>query len=155
MNDSEADQYLIHTAEQMQELGRAAARGIKQGQVVFLCGALGSGKTTWVRGVLRGLGCTGPVKSPTYTLLEPYYLHNFNVYHFDWYRVNDASELEFLALRDYLDGSGVCVIEWPERGLELLPQPDCRIKFSFENNSRRLTVACNTELGESLCASMR
>ena len=144
----------VPTAEQMEQIGQAAAQGIRKGQIVFLSGTLGSGKTTWVRGLLRGLNYTGPVKSPTYTLVEPYYLQDFNVYHFDWYRVNDPSELEFLALRDYLDGSGVCLIEWPERGLDLLPQPDCRINFCFENNSRRLTVTCNTDLGEPLCASM-
>lgn len=139
----------------MEQLGQVAAQGIRKGQIVFLSGALGTGKTTWVRGLLRGLGYTGLVKSPTYTLVEPYYLQDLNVYHFDWYRVENAAELEFLALRDYLDGSGVCLIEWPERGLELLPQPDCRIKFSFEKNSRRVTVACNSDLGEPLCASMR
>ena len=155
MSDRAADVHIIHSAAQMQQLGQAAARGVQQGQVIFLCGALGTGKTTWVRGLLRGLDYSGPVKSPTYTLLEPYNLDNFNVYHFDWYRVDDVAELEFLALRDYLDGSGVCLIEWPERGLNLLPQPDCRIKFSFENNSRRLSVACTTDLGEYLCANMR
>lgn len=144
----------IRTAAQMELLGRAAAGGVKGGQIVFLCGDLGAGKTTWVRGVLRGLGYDGAVKSPTYTLLEPYFLATLNVYHFDLYRLADPVELENLAFRDYLDGSGVCFVEWPERGGELLPSPDCRIEIKTIADGRELRAVCNSDVGEPLCASM-
>lgn len=149
-----SESFRLCTPEQTERLGRAAADGVKHGQVVFLCGDLGAGKTTWVRGVLKGLGHEGAVKSPTYTLLEPYYLGDLNVFHFDLYRLSDPVELENLGFRDYLDGSGVCFIEWPERGAGLLPQPDCRIEIKAKAEGRELTAVCASDLGESLCASM-
>jgi len=145
----------VPTAIDMEQLGRTASRGLKPGQVVFLHGALGAGKTTWVRGVLLGLHHTGPVKSPTYTLLEPYYFPGCNIYHFDLYRLEGPEEIDNLAFRDYLDGSGVCLVEWPERGGDLLPEPDCLIDIEYDNGARCLTMVCATELGESICASMR
>ena len=155
MTDVTADNYLVPTPEQMEHFGELAARRLKPGMLVFLTGELGAGKTTWVRGVLRGLHYDGPVKSPTYTLVEPYYLQSFNVYHFDLYRINDPQEIEFLGIRDYLDSTGVCLIEWPERAHALLPEPDCRIEFLHEDHGRRLIVDRNTAAGEILCASMR
>lgn len=128
---------------------------MRRGQVIFLCGDLGSGKTTWVRGVLRGLQYSGLVKSPTFTLLEPYYLSNLSVFHFDLYRLNDPAELEQLAIRDYLDGSGVCLFEWPERGAGVLPDPDCRVEIEYAGEGRRVSAVCLTELGESLCTNLR
>lgn len=154
MSDWTAGPFLIPAPGQMQRLGETAARGVKPGQVVFLHGDLGAGKTTWVRGALRGLGYTGPVKSPTYTLLEPYYLEGFNLYHFDLYRLESAEELENLAFRDYLDGSGACFVEWPERGEGLLPAPDCRIEITGNTEGRRVTASCTTELGKTLCLNM-
>lgn len=145
----------VSTASDMEHLGRSASRGILPGQVVFLCGALGAGKTTWVRGLLRGLHHPGPVRSPTYTLLEPYYFKECNIYHFDLYRLNDPGELENLGFRDYLDGSGVCLVEWPEQGGNLMPEPDCLIDIKYDNGERYLTMICATDLGEPLCASMR
>lgn len=154
MTERSAGSYLVSTPEQMERLGQRAAGGLSPGLLVFLSGELGSGKTTWVRGVLRGLHYDGPVKSPTYTLLEPYYLQDFAVYHFDLYRIESASEVEFLGLRDYLDSAGVCLIEWPERAQALLPEPDCRIEFLHDDNGRRLIVDCLSDAGEVLCVSM-
>lgn len=145
----------VAAAADMERLGRSASRGVKPGQIVFLRGALGAGKTTWVRGLLRGLQYTGLVKSPTYTLLEPYYLSPCNIYHFDLYRLKDPGELEDLGFRDYLDGSGVCFVEWPERGGNFMPEPDCLINIKYDNGDRYLTMICATRLGEPLCASMR
>ncbi len=155
MNDENTIGLRIAAASDMEQAGRRAASGVKGGQVVYLRGELGAGKTTWVRGLVRGLNYSGPIKSPTYTLLETYDLRGCNVYHFDLYRLRDPNELEDLAFRDYLDGSGICLVEWPERGLGCLPAPDCLIDIQYDNGGRYLTMKCATKQGESLCAGMR
>ena len=134
-------------------LGGRFAAGAKPGQLIYLMGDLGSGKTTFVRGFLRGLGHLGSVKSPTYTLLEPYDATQFPVSHFDLYRLQNAEELEGLAIRDHLNDQRICVIEWPEKGEGVLPAADCTIRFEFaEPVGRSVSFHCDTELGRSLCA---
>ena len=112
--------------------------------VVFLEGQLGAGKTTLVRGVLQGLGHTGVVKSPTYTLLEPYNIEGCEVYHFDLYRVNDPQELEFVGFDEIVDGPGLKLFEWPEQAAGWLPVPDVRVQLSVvvdtDPVSREVTV---------------
>jgi tRNA threonylcarbamoyladenosine biosynthesis protein TsaE len=143
----------VEGAEAMDDLGRRLAGGLRNGQVVFLRGDLGAGKTTLFRGMMRGLGHLGAVKSPTFTLLETYRLGDLDIYHFDLYRLSDPEELEDLAWRDYV-GTAVCVFEWPEKGSPLLPQPDCAIDIGHDGPDRRqVTFRCLTPLGESLCAS--
>jgi tRNA threonylcarbamoyladenosine biosynthesis protein TsaE len=107
--------------------------------VVFLEGDLGAGKTTLVRGILRGLGWSGNVKSPTYTIVEPYELDGVNLYHFDLYRLADAEELEYLGLREML-GHGMLLFEWPERGEGFLPEPDCVIRIAHKQQGRALAI---------------
>ncbi len=132
----------------------AATRG--QALIVFLCGELGAGKTTLARGFLRGLGHTGPVKSPTFTLVEPYPLAPRPVFHFDLYRLSAASELEDLGMRDYLDGHSVLLIEWPERGAQGRIVPDVEVHIQARDGGRReLRFSARGRLGTELLEGLR
>jgi tRNA threonylcarbamoyladenosine biosynthesis protein TsaE len=115
---------------------------------VALSGNLGSGKTTLTRGLLRGLGYRGKVKSPTYTLVEPYNLSKLDLYHFDFYRFNNPQEWVDAGFRDYFEPRSVCVVEWPERAQGLLPTPDLKIALSEEAGGRRVNIAAETEHGK-------
>ncbi|MDO9449796.1 MAG: tRNA (adenosine(37)-N6)-threonylcarbamoyltransferase complex ATPase subunit type 1 TsaE [Rugosibacter sp.] len=99
------------------------------GLVIWLHGDLGAGKTTFVRGLLRGLGETGPVKSPTYTLLEVHAVSGLNLYHFDFYRLNQPEEYLDAGLDEYFSGSGVCLVEWPDQAAPYLPPADIHIEL--------------------------
>jgi tRNA threonylcarbamoyladenosine biosynthesis protein TsaE len=134
----------------MEALGETLARHITPGFNCYLQGELGSGKTTLVRGLLHGLGHTGAVKSPTFTLVEPYEFAGHAVYHFDLYRLADPDELEYLGLRDYFQDDSVCLVEWPEKGGSLLPRPDVLIQLSYLNQGRELRFSARTEKGNEL-----
>ncbi len=108
-------------------LGAALAKRLPEPAVVFLHGDLGAGKTTLVRGILHGRGFSGAVKSPTYTLLEPYEMASGAVFHFDFYRIADPQELEFIGVAEVLAGPGLKLIEWPQQAAERLPMPDVEI----------------------------
>jgi tRNA threonylcarbamoyladenosine biosynthesis protein TsaE len=136
-------------------LGRAAAAGAAPGRILHLRGDLGAGKTTVVRGLLRALGHAGRVKSPTYTLVEPYELSSLHFYHFDFYRLKDRSEWEHAGFRDYFNAQSMCVIEWPERAGALLSPPDLDICLLFEGNARRARVQAHTEAGTAWLSSLR
>jgi tRNA threonylcarbamoyladenosine biosynthesis protein TsaE len=106
--------------------------------VVELSGDLGSGKSTFARGALRALGATGPIKSPSYTLLETYELPRLTAIHLDLYRLNDAEELEHLGLADYHRPGFLWLVEWPEKGAGRLPRPDLRFEFSIGDGGHRI-----------------
>ena len=118
--------------------------------IVFLHGELGAGKTTLVRGFMRALGVTGAVKSPTFTLVEPYQFNNQSIYHFDLYRLNDPEELAYLGIRDYLSEDSMCLFEWPERGMGQLPKPDFSCYIIIEGAARRVEIICSPEREEIL-----
>lgn len=138
-----------------EEYGAKIGSGLKGGEVIYLDGDLGAGKTTFVRGVLRGLGHTGTVKSPTYTIVEPYAFPPFSVYHFDLYRLRDPEELEFVGLRDYLSGSGVCLFEWPARGGKRLPAADLSVAITVREGHREIALAAYSVSGEQLLRRLK
>ncbi len=122
--------------------------------LVFLQGDLGAGKTTLTRGILRALGHQGAVKSPTYTLVEPYRLGDKKLYHFDLYRLADPEELEFMGIRDYLSEQGYCLVEWPERGEGILPSADLQLSIEVAGWSRVITINANSEKGDKVMAAL-
>jgi tRNA threonylcarbamoyladenosine biosynthesis protein TsaE len=130
------------------QLGRRLASVIEPGLYIALSGNIGTGKTTLTRGILRGLGYPGKVKSPTYTLVELYNLSRIDLYHFDFYRFNDAQEWVDAGFRDYFTPQNVCLVEWPERALGLLPAPDIAITLSEEAEARRARISVETERGK-------
>lgn len=138
-----------------ERLGAALAAGVKAGTVLHLCGELGSGKTTLVRGLLHGLGYPGRVKSPTYTLVEPYELSSLHFYHFDFYRLRDATEWLSSGFRDYFRADSVCVVEWPERAGASLPMPDLQIQLTHAGNGRQARLEAFTPPGEAWLSSLR
>ncbi len=136
--------------EAQEALGRRLASACIAPCVIYLQGDLGAGKTTLVRGFLRGLGYQGVVKSPTYTLIEPYPLPGYSCYHLDLYRLADPGELEYLGLRDMLQGDAVLLVEWPEQGRGGLPEADLRIRITHEANGRRLDMEAVTAIGQGV-----
>ncbi len=144
--------FLVGEAETVKlgaELARLAQTSA-QGLTVFLEGDLGMGKTTLSRGVMRGLGHEGAVKSPTYTLVEPYEDLDPPVYHFDLYRLGDPEELEYMGIRDYFASRSFRLIEWPERGQGILPEPDIEIHLEREGDGRSVVLRARSELGATL-----
>ena len=133
-------------------LGAALAGALTPGLTIYLVGDLGAGKTTLARGVLRGLGYTGKVKSPTYTLVEVYTVSSLYLYHFDFYRFADPREWVDAGFREHFNPDTVCLVEWPEKAGEFLPVPDVRIVLSVAENGRSLQAIAETEAGKKCLA---
>ncbi len=131
-------------------LGAELAPALAPGLVIYLIGDLGAGKTTLARGVLRGLGYPGKVKSPTYTLVEVYKLSRLYLYHFDFYRFSDPRELDEAGFREHFNAGSICLVEWPEKAAEHLPAADVKIVMQVDGSGRRIDIFADTEAGR-LC----
>jgi tRNA threonylcarbamoyladenosine biosynthesis protein TsaE len=133
--------------------GAALAPALTGGMIVTLSGELGAGKTTLVRGLLQGLGWTGPVKSPTYTLVEHYPISSLYLYHFDFYRFDEPTEWEDSGFAEYFRPDALCVIEWPERVRGMLPPADVALSLRYQGAGRELLLASGTPAGNACLAA--
>jgi len=128
-------------------LGACLAKALKVGDVVCLEGDLGAGKTTLVRGLLQGLGYRGRVKSPTYSLVEPHAVSGLNLYHFDFYRLNQPEEYLEAGLDEFFAGQGICLVEWPDKAAPYLPSADLRISLAVHGDGRAVQCCSQGERG--------
>ena len=142
----------LQNAEQTVLFGQRLSKACELATCIYLHGDLGAGKTTLTRGFIQGLGHVGNVKSPTYTLVEPYQLADWKVYHFDLYRLGDPEELEFIGIRDYFSDTSHCLVEWPERGEGVLPKADIDLTLTYVDQARVVELKANSELGKRVLA---
>ena len=153
MNTRAAPRHLADESAQ-ERFGAELARHVPPGCVIHLEGDLGAGKTTLARGFIRALGHAGRVKSPTYTLIEPYVLPGRRLLHLDLYRLADPEELEYLGLRDELDGETLLLVEWPDKGGDRLPPADLRVVLESLPDGRRVTLLPTTTRGRALLEAL-
>ena len=144
----------LGSTTETEALGARLASTLNPGSIFYLSGDLGTGKTTLARGLLQALGHRGTVKSPTYTLVEPYQIGDWRLFHWDLYRLADPEELDFLGLRDQLDGQATLLIEWPERGQGELPAADVEIALRYAGESRACRLTALSSVGQAMLASL-
>lgn len=140
----------LDSTEATEAMGAQLATVLTPGCLLYLRGELGAGKTTLARGLLHGLGHRGAVKSPTFTLVEPYLFGAWRLFHWDLYRLSSPEELDYLGLRDQLDGEAVLLIEWPERGQGELPTPDLDITLVYADGGRSCRLVAGSSVGAIL-----
>jgi tRNA threonylcarbamoyladenosine biosynthesis protein TsaE len=144
----------VNSQHEMEKLGEALARAChetSQTLILLLSGELGAGKTTLVRGFLRGMQYYGTVKSPTYTLVEPYRSNDGDIYHFDLYRLKDEEELAFMGFRDYFHEKAICLVEWPEKAPTMLPAADLQVSIEIISNlSRTVNLVAKSNRGNDV-----
>jgi tRNA threonylcarbamoyladenosine biosynthesis protein TsaE len=145
----------LEDAAATERLGAKLAPCLNPGMRIYLRGELGSGKTTLVRGLLRALGVLSGVRSPSYSLVEPYVVSRLHLYHFDFYRFNDPGELRDAGLAEHFRGDGVCLVEWPERASGQLPPPDLEIVLGYSGTARTARIAAVTDMGVQCLGRLR
>ena len=138
----------------MLALGRHLAELLQGSGAVFISGSLGAGKTTLCRGLLHAMGHTGAVKSPTFTLVEPYEIQGAQVFHFDLYRLSHPGELDYIGIEEYFSGKGLCLVEWPEKAAGSLPQHDLEISIDVLGEKRNISIQAMSLDGETICESL-
>jgi tRNA threonylcarbamoyladenosine biosynthesis protein TsaE len=148
-------EFYLNEESATEELAAKFAAQCKQRTVIFLNGDLGAGKTTFSRGFLQGLGYHGRVKSPTYTIVEPYEIDNWRVFHFDLYRLSDPEELEYIGIRDYFEQDCLCLIEWPDKGVGLLAAADLEISIEFSGTGRKLMIEPKSDYGRDILTAIK
>ncbi len=151
---TESLRWLLADEAQMVAFGRQLGLAARPEASIYLQGNLGMGKTTLCRGVVQSFGHTGVVKSPTYTLVEPYDFGRWLVYHFDLYRLADPEELEYFGIRDYFSAPALRLIEWPDRGQGVLPEPDLELMISSNGTGRNLTIKPCSERGRGIAETL-
>ena len=139
-------------------LGARLSSVLHAGMTLYLHGDLGAGKTTLVRGLLHQAGHLGKVKSPTYTLVEPYLVVIKNIktyiYHFDLYRFYEEEEWESAGFRDYFNPQSICIVEWPEKAGEMLPVADIDVSLAIKGEGRTVHFVANTDQGRRSLGSL-
>ena len=139
-------------------LGQKLSRFLRsptQNFVIYLNGQLGAGKTTLTRSIIQAMGYQGNVKSPTYALVEEYHLPQKSIYHFDLYRLSDPEELEFIGFRDYFRENALCLLEWAEKGGDLIPQPDLLINIEYQQQARQITLIANSNIAAQMICALK
>ncbi len=140
-------QYFAKDEAAMEHFGAELLVAMQHQGVVYLVGDLGMGKTTLSRGLIRAAGHQGNVKSPTYTLVEPYEQAGGTIYHFDLYRLIDPEELEYMGIRDYFSDTSLCLVEWPDKGEGLLPEADLMVMLAVQEEGRSIIWEARTQKG--------
>lgn len=148
-------QVQLDNEEAQVAFGEALGHALQGRGLIYLEGELGAGKTTLTRGILRAYGHQGAVKSPTYTLVEPYELGSQRVYHLDLYRLSDPEELEFIGGRDVLADDALCIVEWPSRGEGWLPTPDLRLFLKVAAQGRLVSLTADSDQGRHMLARLQ
>ena len=136
-------------------LGKLLSVSLGHRGKVYLRGDLGAGKTTLCRGILRALGYEGAVKSPTFTIVEPYSLKKGKVYHFDLYRLIEPEELEYIGIDDYFDDQNLCLVEWPEKAEGYLPVCDLDLELLIDGRSRCARFTAGTDFGSEVVGKLK
>lgn len=148
--------YVQHLPDEAATMQCAAmfARYLHPGLIIFLKGELGAGKTTFTRGLLQALGYQGKVKSPTYTLVEPYHFATYDLFHFDLYRIMDANELLQIGIADYFTPHSLCLVEWPAQGGAQLPAPDLICALQYDQGGRKIRITAQSAQGAAIISQL-
>ena len=145
----------VTSASAMEALGQVLAEHyLTAGNKLFFQGELGAGKTTLIRGFLHRAGYIGTVKSPTYTLVEPYLVNGMEIFHFDLYRLKSAQELEAIGVRDYFSDTSICLVEWPEKVAKLIKFPDLLVNIQFLAKYRSVKLDGQTAAGREMLRTL-